>query len=122
MNKKPDVVQEQNNATITMMGNYLPIKDLECMDEEQEIWRGVPMPHSGMQAKLSTYVFFSRRYEPDVNDWDTVYKEIEFTDTTIAGVVWYLIPKDKILFGYEPPTTQGIIKPDIIPFNSRNRK
>ncbi len=120
MDKEPDVVQEQNNARIMMMGNYLPIKELECMDEEQDIWKGVPISHSGMKAKPSAYVFFSRRYEPDVNDWDTVYKEIEFTDTTILGVVWYLIPKDKILFSYEPAS--DILKPNVVPFNPRNRK
>jgi hypothetical protein len=110
--KKPKL----NNARMYTTGSYRGVYDVKCVDEERKIWKGRPivdariaeMPQ--MKGQVDTgWVFFSREYD-DRNDWDRLYHEIEFEDESILGQKFLLIPKEKMLFGYDPPT-EGIILP-----------
>ena len=107
------MANELNNACIFTLGSYKAVYDVECVDEEQKIWKGKPLPLPVKRAKgppslvdapANSWLFFSRMYH-DTNDWDMYYPEIEIKDPKIAGVPFLLIPKEKHLFGYEPPTT-----------------
>lgn len=95
-------MSEQNNARMRCIGGYLPVKDIEIVDAEQKIWKGVPMMQYGMRDEPAPFVFFSREYLPEVNELDKVFKEIEIKSEAIMGCKFWLIPKEKLLFAYEP--------------------
>ena len=101
-----------NNACIFTLGAYKAVYAIEEVDAEQKIWKGRPLPlpinigqgkPSMMHPPEHGWLFFSRMYHKE-NDWDRYYPEIEIKDTSIAGVPFLLVPKEKQLFGYEPPT------------------
>ncbi len=109
-----EVTQEPNNAQILMLSIYRPIYDIEVVDEKQNIWKGVPVSFQGMKTK-NAFVFFSRLYQPEINDYDRIYPEIEMTDLDIIGIPFFLIPNEKLLFGYEPKTDSIVLpEPQII--------
>ena len=81
------------------------------------MWKGTMVPHltrSMGKTPDDKIVFFTRNYQPDVNDMDLVYPEIEFKSKAIIGVKFWLIPKEKLLFGYEEPSIIERIKPGTI--------
>ena len=109
---------EPNNACIFTLGTYRAVYDIKEVDAAQKIWKGKPLPipidegkgkPSLMKAPARSWLFFSRVYHKD-NEWDRFYPEIEIDECTIAGVPFLLVPKEKQLFGYEPPT-DGIVLP-----------
>jgi len=107
-----------NNACIFTLGTYKAVYEIEEIDAKQKIWKGRPvsLPINDskgkpkmMQPNLTSWLFFSRMFN-DENDWDRYYPEIVFDDESILGVPFLLVPKEKQLFGYEPPT-DGIVLP-----------
>lgn len=102
-----------NAARFYSIGSYRGFYDIKCVDEKKQIWKGRPIIEPSMQkspiaAKLvSSWVFFTREYD-DRNDWDRLYHEHWFEDESILGQKFLLVPKEKILFAYEPPPT-GIL-------------
>ncbi len=111
-----------NNAVIAPFGAYLPVYNIEAVDAKKGIWKGLIVPHAarGMAAKdEDKIVFFTRNYLPEVNDMDLVYPEIEFKSKDIMGVKFWLIPKEKLLFGYEEPTTIARVAPGSIKFQGK---
>lgn len=105
-------MNKPNNACVFVTSKYRAVYDVEEVDEKQKIWKGKPVPlplreskgkPSFMTAPDRSLLFFSRMYHEE-NDWDRFYPEIEITDTEIAGVPFLLVPIEKVLFGYEPPT------------------
>lgn len=105
-----------NDARYTSLGSYRALYDIRAVDEEKKIWKGRPIIDFSMQkmpgvqkASETAWVFFSREYD-DRNDWDRLYHEIEIDDEEILGQPFILVPKEKILFAYDPPPV-GIILP-----------
>lgn len=113
--------QKLNNARVIMLGHYLAVYNIECIDKQQKIWRGEPVPDLAQRAAGEKFMFFSRKYDKENNDMDKILPELHFTDTNILGVEFYLIPKDKILFGYEPPPKMGILIPKVVPIRQPGR-
>ena len=108
-----------NNARLTVMGKYRAVYDIELVDEKKEIWKGKPYIEptqretpSAMKATKHGFTFFSRHFDP-ANEWDVFYPEIEIVDETIIGIPFLLVPSEKLLFGYDPPTSEGIIIPTL---------
>ena len=104
-------MQPSNNARIQSATTYLPVTNIVCVDEDQQIWKGDRVIEPGTPSDQYTIIYFSRKYDPENNDWDKINPEYEFTDEDIIGFKFLLIPKEKMLFGYDPPGT--IIKPII---------
>jgi len=106
-----------NDARVYSFGNYKPLYDLKCV--KGDVWRGRPviepqmtkLPGFNQKAFEATWIFFVRRYD-DKNDWDRLYHEIELGPEWI-GQPFILVPKDKLLFAYEPAPEGGIILPPI---------
>lgn len=101
-----------NNACVFVTSKYRAVYDIEEVDAKQKIWKGKPLPlpidegkgrPAMLMAPARSWTFFSRMYHKE-NDWDRFYPEIEFEDEEIAGVPFLLVPIEKVLFGYEPPT------------------
>lgn len=108
-----------NNARLNMTGTYQAVHSAECVNEESKIWKGKPiLDHAArkipgaVKGALAGWVFFSRNYHEE-NDWDRYYPEIVFDDESILGVPFILVPKEKMLFGYDPPT-DGIFLPTVM--------
>jgi hypothetical protein len=102
---------KRNNAQIIPMGGSLPVSDYECYNEELKIWRGNLIIPGADGNKV---IFFSRKYQPEINDLDKIFVEIEITDPELLGVPFILVPKEKLMFGYERATTAGIIRPKLV--------
>lgn len=100
-----------NNARLRCLGAFLPVHSIEVVDAKQKIWKGVPIMQFGQRDEPAPFVFFSREYLPDINDFDKVYHEFEIKSETVLGEGFWLIPKEKLLFAYEPPTGEGILLP-----------
>ena len=105
-------MNKPNNACVFVSNKYRAVYAIEEVDAERKIWRGKPLPMpikvEGKHPSFLTppehaWTYFSRNYNPD-NDWDRYYPEFEITDEAIAGVPFLLVPIEKYLFGYEPPT------------------
>ena len=90
----------RNNAMLVPMGGLVPIEDYELYkkDDNVEIWKGkLVIPG---KSDTPDIIYFSRFYQPDINDLDKIFVEIEITDLNILGVPFILVPKEKFLFGY----------------------
>ena len=109
-------MSELNNARMNTLGGYKALYDIEVVDEKQKLWRGTPMPEEHMKRPgmpkppEAVFIFFSRDYEiqtgdQKINDWDLLYHEYEITDESLFGVKILLVPKEKLLFGFEPEST-----------------
>jgi len=110
---------ELNQARIRTFGGFIPVYQISIVDEEQKIWKGKPIVDVEARSQIKNReVFFSREYLPDTNELDKVYHEVHFEDEEILGVEFWLIPKEKLLFGYDEAPKEGIIlpKPNTIPF------
>lgn len=103
--------QELNASRVIMLGHYKAVYDIECVDKKQGIWKGIPVADMKDRKEREPLVFFSRKYDTVNNDMDKILPELSFTDRRILGVDFWLIPNDKILFGYEPPPKGDIILP-----------
>jgi len=107
-----------NQARMQSFGAYRAFYDIQPVDEEKKIWRGRPIIEASVQQKFggtpealqTGWVFFTREYD-DRNDWDRLYHEFWFEDARILGQPFLLVPKEKLLFGYNPPPKGGIVLP-----------
>lgn len=102
---------QENNARLRCFGNYMPVRDIEIVDAKQKIWKGIRVIEVGTPEGVMEWVFFSRNYRPDVNDYDNIAPELHITDNDIMGFEFWLVQKEKILFGYDPHSP--IAKPSI---------
>ncbi len=94
-----------SNARLQTFGGYIPIYDYVCYNAELKIWRGKPLPQPGQREEQMPTLFFSRKYQPDINDMDVVFCEYEFKDKSLVGERFLLVPKEKLLFGYTDSST-----------------
>lgn len=97
-------MSKRNNADAKFINCYA-FMEYEEVDADQEIWRGKPVDTAGIEHK---WVYFSRKYSPD-NDMDKMLHEYEILDESIFGVVVLLVPREKLLFMYNPPTAIVIV-------------
>ncbi len=104
-----------NNARLKTFGGYVPIYDIEAVDIEKGIYKGKQLVEPEQRNEIMPTVVFHRNYFPETNDFDKIYTEIELSDEWI-GVPLFLVPKEKLLFGYLPSPKHGIMlpKPKII--------
>jgi hypothetical protein len=91
-----------NDARIKCFGGYLPIARYRCFDEQRSIWVGDRIVEPGTPADALEIIYFSRKYEPEKSQIDALMCEYEITDETIVGLPFLLVPKEKVLFGYDP--------------------
>ena len=102
-----------NNARIKTFGGYVPVYKLEMIDAEQKIWKAHIIPVENMlipkgvsiDTTKKGIVFFSRNYKPEINELDQIYVEVHIKSADIIGESFWLIPKEKLLFEYEPPSS-----------------
>ena len=104
-------MKELNNARISTFGGYAALYDIECVDAVQKIWKGKQIIDPNMRQELYPWIFFSRQYNPEVNELDQIYKELEIKSESIVGKPFWLVPKEKLLFGYLPEPKEGILLP-----------
>jgi len=119
--KMDESKKELSQARFSSLGSYKALYDYERVDAvyegaPMEVWRGRVMIEPqmdnvpGMKKKVDTgWIFFTREYD-DRNDWDRLYHEIEFNEE-LFGIPFILVPKEKLLFAYDPPPKEGIILP-----------
>jgi len=104
-------------ARIGPMNGLLPVRDITQF--EDHIWRGKVIDNTLKTVSELNDIFFSRKYEKD-NPVDAYLSEHHITNTSLLGFEFYLIPKEKCLFIYDPAST--IIKPDPKMFNQNPHK
>ena len=104
-------MQPSNNARMHTVNTYFPVTNMVCVDEKQNIWKGERVVEQGTPDNVASIVFFSRTHDPENNDWDKINPPYEFKDTSIIGFKFWLIPKEKLLFGYDESAT--ILRPNI---------
>lgn len=103
---------------ISPMGGRIPIKDIELVDNEQQIWKGkaVDYPDRTIEAPI---LYFSRKYDCVNSDLDRCLEEVHMP-STVNGFDFWLIPKEKLLCSVMPQKTEGgVFLP--VPKNIRNR-
>jgi len=103
-------MQPKNNARIKCVSIYAPIHNVVCVDEDQNIWKGERVIEEGTPIDFASIIYFSRSYYPDDYLNDKVFTEVEF-GPELLGFPFVLVPKEKILFSYDPPSI--ISRPDI---------
>ncbi len=92
-----------NNARILCF-HHMAVYDVEVTDKERGISRGKILADKMSKQKTGTIVFFSSLYSPD-NDMDKMLHHHDIVDEELCGVPFVLVPKEKILFIYEKPST-----------------
>lgn len=90
-----------NNADVRFIGG-LGLMECEEVDADKHIWRGKIIHEEEKGSFMWTY--FSRLYSPD-NDLDKMLHEYVIEDESILGVKFMIVPREKIMFRYTPPTT-----------------
>lgn len=96
---------KQNNARMIIMGGHIPVTDIELYESKQQIFTGNVVENTIEYVQMKFHiVFFSRLYDPK-NEYDKILKEYDFdSDDNVFGIPFTLIPKQKILFAFDPPT------------------
>ncbi len=103
-----------NNADITVQKEYIALIDIQEFDKKQNIWSGHILPHQAKKLEGAgdrDILYFSRNYNPEVNDVDKVFQEVEF-DETLAGIPFTLVPLNKVRIFYLPPSLIQLVTPD----------
>lgn len=97
--------EKRNNGRMIIMQGHIPVTDIEIYDLKKEIYTGYVVKNTLEYEQMKFHiVFFSRRYEPD-NEYDKILNEYDFdADDNVFGIPFTLIPKQKILFIFDPPT------------------
>ncbi len=93
----------KDDAVIKCLSQYIPVVDPELVDAKQKLWKAERVLEPGTPDNAADIVYFSRRSVPD-NDFDKLWPEIEIKNERIIGKPFFLVPKDKLLFTYDPPS------------------
>lgn len=105
-------MSELNNARLKCFGSGVPVYNWTVVDTERGIWKGTRIIEPGTPADTFETVYFSRSYDTENNDLDRMIHEYEFLDPAIVGVPFLVVPKEKVIFGYDSPSTV-IAKPPV---------
>lgn len=102
MNNKPN---NTDQFVISPMGGRIPVKDIELVDEAQQIWKGkiVDFPNSSIEDPIA---YFSRKYDREHNDLDKCIEEYKMP-ASVNGYEFWLIPKEKFLCSMMPQISDG---------------
>ncbi len=103
-----------SDARLKCFSDYTPLKDIEVVDTKQGIWKGSRVIEPGTSPDVMTIIYFRRSKTLDQNqlsEIEAMWPEIHIKDTSIMGYEFYLIPKVKMLFGYDPPSSTIIKAP-----------
>ena len=111
-------MSELNNARIQTLGAYVAIYNIECVDTKQQIYRGKRLVEPEQREQAWPWLYYSGAYYPEINDFDKIYKPIELSEE-LFGVKVTLIPKEKLLFRYQPHSLIAIPAPKPIPLRRR---
>ena len=103
-------------ARIGPMGGLIPVRDIVQFDDN--IWRGKVIDNTTKSVTELNDIFFSRKYNKE-NPVDAYLCEYHIGKKDLLGFEFYLIPKEKCLFVYDPASI--IIKPDPKQFAKRDR-
>ena len=103
--------EPKNHAQIKTFGMYAAIHDIKCVDGENCIFKGKRVIEPGQPDDSSADIYFINREMPEVNDFDKMYPIIHFKGEELLGFEFWLVPKDKLIFGYIAPPKEGIIIP-----------
>ncbi len=94
-------------ARIGPLNNQIPLRDIEQVNGD--VWRGKVIDNTLKPVSELKDMFFSRSYDTN-NPVDQYCKIIEFDDK-LLGFPFILVPKEKCLFVFDPPST--IIRPEM---------
>ena len=125
MNPKVIETKQKSNARILASQALIPVHNYEVYDEEQQIWVGYIIPDTiqGLEMRAEGQkIYFSRKYDTKNNDVDRMICEYHFKeDESVLGFEFILIPREKYLFMFDPPSI--LAKPPILlPSNRRRRQ
>ena len=97
--------KEEKGCQLEVQREFMPLYNIEPYSEEQQIYRGqlIPLARKGQFALIDdrSWVYFSRRYDPDANDMDKIFIEEEYDDS-LTGTAFTLIPGNKVRMFYIP--------------------
>ena len=111
-------MSELNNARMQTLGAYIPIYDIEAVDIKKGIYRGKRVIEPEQREQDWPWYYFHRNYYPDINDFDKIYPEYELSEA-LFDVKVTLVPKEKLLFRFQPSSVIAIPPPKPIPFRRR---
>ena len=99
------------NARVKTLNGLVPLMDIEPT-AVKDIWRGKPVTFTTQEEEYaSDWVYFSRKYNRETNEIDKMVQEFHIDDSNILGIIFWLIPKEKLLFLYDEHT--AIIRPHL---------
>ncbi len=99
-----------DDARLKCFGDYTPLKDIEVVDTKQGIWKGTRIVEPGTSPDVMLIIYFRRRRKAqgpvvEPSDIETMWPELHIKDASIMGYEFWLIPKVKMLFGYDPASS-----------------
>lgn len=102
-----------SDARMKCFSDYTPVKDIEIVNTKHQVWKGKRVIEEGTPEGIMTVIYFRRRDKgdpqrsnvPKLTELETLWPEIHIHDATIMGYEFWLIPKIKMLFGYDPPSS-----------------
>lgn len=101
-----------SDARLKCFSDYTPVKDVEVVDAKQRVFKGERVIETGTPEGVMTIIYFrrsdkkdKRREDSALSEIDVMWPEIHIHDTNILGFEFYLIPKVKMLFGYDPASS-----------------
>jgi hypothetical protein len=98
----------ENNARLKCSA-HVPLKNIKIVDTKQGIWRGERIIEPGSRTDEMLHQFFWRLKKgtkpEDLGEIDRMYPEFHVHDAGVLGEEFWLIPKQRILFGYDPPSS-----------------
>lgn len=109
LNKPP-----MSDARMMCFSDYTPIRDIEIVNTKHQVWKGKRVIEPGTDPNAMTILYFRRLKAVDPNkltELELLWPEIHIHDATIMGYEFWLIPKIKMLFGYDPPSSSILKAP-----------
>lgn len=101
----------ENNARIKCTA-WVPVKNVEVVDVKQRIFVGERVIElATMPNDLTTIYFYRVGNDDELGELDRLYPEFHFKSSKILGFEFWLVPKQRMLFLYDPPTSNIIKAP-----------
>jgi hypothetical protein len=87
-------------ARIRTFNKLIALRDIE--QYKDDIWKGTIIKDISQEDSLGDTIYFSRAYDRENNDLDRILNEYAFED--VLDYPFWLVPMEKCLFIYEPPS------------------
>jgi len=105
------ISEMENNARIKCTA-WVPVKNVKVVDTVQQLYEGERVIELGtMPDDLTTIYFYRLKKGDEGGELDRLYPEFHFKSSKILGFEFYLIPKQRMLFLYDPPSSTIIKAP-----------